>query len=319
VGPTVAASILGLGKRKKDLGDPEAAEQLFRQGLEIERRALGSQAPQLYRDQTTLAEILLDAGKYQAAATLLQQSLEVQQRILGREHPDVVITLNDLGLAVQRLGRFDEAQGLYRQALQIARRQFGPTHWQVAAILGNLGSSLVGLDLPDKIREGIPFYEEALAIRRQNLGDSDPLVAQMYLLLAGAYRALHEADKALPLAKQSLDILVRTEGPNHLHAAYALREIGTDYVYLSRHAEAEPYLRRALDIRRTELPAGNPDVAKAKMSLGDCLTSLGRYAEAEVLMREAESSLSAQFPADDYRVREVRSLWARLKQERSRH
>ncbi len=313
VGPTVAASILGLGKRTKELGDPESAERLFRQGLDVERRALGSRSPRLYRDQTTLADILIDAGKYQDAETLLRQSLAVQQRLLGREHPDVVLTLNDLGLAVQRLGRFVEAEVLYHDALQIARRQFGPTHWQVADILGNLGSTLVGQDQPAKIREGIPYYEEALAIRRQNLGERDPLVAQIYLLLAGAHRALKEPAKALPLARQSLEILQRTEGPDHLHVAYALREIGTDYVYLSRYAEAEPFLRRALDIRRRELPAGNPDVAKAKMSLGDCLTSLGRYDEAEVLLREADVTLSAQFPPDDYRVQEVRSVRGRLK------
>ena len=49
------------------------------------------------------------------------------------------------------------------------------------------------------------------------------------------------------------------------------------------------------------------------MSLGECLTSLGRYAEADVLLREADAGLSAQFPADDYRVREVRSAREVLK------
>ncbi len=313
VGPTVAASILGLARRTKDLGDPEAAERLFRQGLDVERRALGSNAARLYRDQTALADTLIDAGKYRDAEALLRQSLAVQQRLLGREHPDVVLTLNALGLAVQRLGRFVEAEVIYREALRIARRQFGPTHWQVADILSNLGSTLVGQDQPALIREGIHYYEEALAIRRQNLGDRDPLVAQIYLLLAGAHRELHEPAQALPLALRSLDLLERTEGPDHLHSAYALREIGSDYVNLSRQAEAEPYLRRALDIRRRELPAGNPDVAKARMSLGECLTSLGRYAEADVLLREADAGLSAQFPADDYRVREVRSAREVLK------
>ncbi|HEV7508301.1 MAG TPA: serine/threonine-protein kinase [Thermoanaerobaculia bacterium] len=318
VGPTVAASILGLGKRTRELGDPEAAERLFRQGLDVERRALGSQAPQLYRDQTTLADILTDAGKYQAAEALLRQSLTAQQRILGREHPDVVLTLNALGLAVQRLGRFVEAEVIYREALQIARRQFGPKHWQVADILSNLGSTLVGLNVSAKIREGIPYYEEALAIRRQNLGDRDPLVAQIYLLLAGAHRELQEPEKALPLAQQSLDLLERTEGPDHLHVAYALREIGTDYMSLHRCPEAEPYLRRALGIRRRELPAGNPDVAKAEMSLGDCLIDLGRFAEADILLREADATLSAQFAAGDYRVQELRLVRERLKRKRGR-
>ncbi|HSS51485.1 MAG TPA: tetratricopeptide repeat protein, partial [Thermoanaerobaculia bacterium] len=259
-----------------------------------------------------------DAGKYRDAEALLRQSLAVQQRILGREHPDVVLTLNALGLAVQRLGRFVEAEVIYREALQIARRQFGPTHWQVADILSNLGSTLVGQNYPATIRKGIPFYEEALAIRRQNLGDRDPLVAQIYLLLAGAHRELHEADQALPLARQSLDLLERTEGPDHLHVAYALREIGSDYLGLHRNAEAEPYLRRALDIRRRQLPAGNPDVAKAKMSLGDCLIDLGRFAEADVLLREADATLSAQFPAGDYRVHDVRAVRDRLRQKRGR-
>jgi serine/threonine-protein kinase len=318
VGPAVAASILGLGRRKRNLSDLGAAERLYRQGLDVERRALGSQAPQLYRDQEMLAEILTDAGKYQEAETLLRQSLAAQRRILGHEHPDVVLTLNALGLAEQRLARFTEAEVFYREALQIARRQLGPTHWQVADILNNLGSVLVGLNQPAPIQKGIPFYEEALAIRRQNLGERNPLVAEMYLALAEAHRELLEPAKALPLALKSLDILEQTEGPDHLHAAYALREIGRNYADLNRNAEAETYLRRALDIRRRELPAGNPDVAKAKISLGVCLAGLGRYAEGDVLLGEADATLSALFPADDYRVRELHILRERLQQERGR-
>ncbi|HEX4962130.1 MAG TPA: serine/threonine-protein kinase [Thermoanaerobaculia bacterium] len=318
VGITVADSTLGLAKRKKERGDLAAAEQLFRQGLEIERRALGSQDPRLYRDQTTLAEILMDEGEYQKAETLLRQSLAVQQRLLGREHPDAASTLNDLGMAVQKMGRWVEAEVIDRDVLQIARRQFGPTHWRVGFILGNLGSTLVAQeDKPDKIREGIGYYEQALAIRRQNSGgDRGPLVAQIYLLLAEAHRRLHEAEKAIPLALRSLALLEQEEGPDHLHVAYALREVGRDYSSLKRYAEAEPYLRRALEIRKKELPADHPDVAKAKASLGDCLTSLGRFAEADTLLREADATLTAQFSETDYRVKEVRAQRMKLEQAR---
>jgi eukaryotic-like serine/threonine-protein kinase len=316
VGPTVAESVLGLANRKNERGDYAAAERLFRQGLAIERRALGTKDPRLYRDQTTLGEILIDAGKYQAAEALLRQSLAVQQRILGREHPDVATTLNDLGLVVQRLNRYPEAEVIDREVLQIARSQFGPTHWRVGLILGNLGSVLVGQDKPDKIREGIPYYEQALVIRRQNLGDRDPLVAQIYLLLAEAHRQLQEPATALPLARKALSLLEQTEGPGHPHVAYALRELGRDYMYLKRFAEAEPHLRRALDIRRKELAADSPDVANAKATLGECLTSLGRYAEADVLLREADATFSAQFPADDYRIATTRRSLARLERLR---
>ena len=313
-GRTVVESLLGVAKRKGELGDYAAAEHLFRQGLDIERRTLGDRHPQLYHDQTDLGEILFEAGKYQAAEALLRQSLAVQQKILGREHPDVATTLNNLAMVVQRLNRYAEAEVIDREVLQITRSQFGASHWRVAIILGNLGSVLVGQNTPEKIREGIPYYEEALAIRRQNLGDRDPLVAQIYLLLAGAHRQLNEADQALPLARQALALLEQTEGPNHPHVAFALRELGRDYVYLGRYAEAEPQLRRALDIRRKELPADSADVANAKASLGDCLISLGRYVEADLLLREAEATLSTQFPWDDYRLKLVRNSQARLEQ-----
>lgn len=315
-GPTVAESILGLAKRKNERGDYAAAERLFREGLAVERRALGDQDPQVYRDQTDLGEILFEANKYREAEALLRQSLAVQQKILGREHPDVVTTLINLGMTVQRLGRFTEAEVIDREALQIARSQFGPTHWRVGIILGNLGSALVGQEKPDKIREGIPYYQEALAVRRQNLGDRDPLVAQIYLLLAGAHRRLQEADQALPLAQKALALIEQAEGRDHPHVAFALRELGTDYQYLGRCDKAEPYLRRALDIRRKGLAADSPDVANAKTTLGDCLINLGRYAEADILLREADATLSAQFPADDYRVAITRSLRARLERVR---
>ncbi len=316
VGPTVADSLLGVAKRKNDLGDYAAAERLFRQGLDIERRALGDRHPRLYRDQTDLGEILFEAGKYQAAETLLRQSLAVQQKILGREHPDVATTLTDLAMVVQRLNRYAEAEVIDREVLQITRSQFGPTHWRVAIILGNLGSVLVGQHTPEKIREGIPYYEEALAIRRQDLGDRNPLVAQIYLLLAGAHRGLQEAEQALPLARRALSLLEKIEGSDHPHVAFALREIGRDYLLLKRYAEAEPYLRRALDIRRKELAPDHPDLANAKTSLGECLMGLGRYAEADVLLREADATLSAQFPAGDYRVQDLRILRARLEKAR---
>ncbi|HEX3556946.1 MAG TPA: tetratricopeptide repeat protein [Thermoanaerobaculia bacterium] len=315
-GRTVVESLLGVAKRKGERGDYAEAERLFRQGLDVERRTLGDRHPQLYHDQTDLGEILFEAGKYQAAEALLRQSLAGQQKVLGREHPDVATTLNNLAMVVQRRNRYAEAEVIDREVLQITRSQFGPTHWRVAIILGNLGSVLVGQDTPEKIREGIPYYEEALAIRRQNLGDRAPLVAQIHLLLAGAHRQLHEAEKALPLAQQALHLLEQTEGPEHPHVAFALRELGRDYVDLARYDEAEPYLRHALDIRRRELPAGSADVANAKASLGDCLISLGRFTEADALLREADAALSAQFPPDDYRVELVRSLRARLEKAR---
>ena len=70
-------------------------------------------------------------------------------------------------------------------------------------------------------------------------------------------------------------------------------------------AAAEPYLRRALDIRRRALAPEHPDLAKAQLGLGFCLFELGRDQEAKALVREGRAPLAAQPGPPDELVRQA--------------
>ena len=55
-------------------------------------------------------------------------------------------------------------------------------------------------------------------------------------------------------------------------------------VHLGRYVEAEPLLRKALDIRQKRKRPGHWKTAKTESVLGACLTGLGQYEEAETLL-----------------------------------
>lgn len=66
-----------------------------------------------------------------------------------------------------------------------------------------------------------------------------------------------------------------------------LTNLGTLYLETKRHADAEPLLRRALELTETALGARHLDTAASLDALARCCRSLGKRGEAEPLYRRA--------------------------------
>ncbi len=314
-GPVVAETLMVQAQLMRNLGDYEAAESLFRKGLEMERRLLGDGALEVYRHQGLYGEILMDFGRYKDAEALLRETLNAQERLLGRNHPDFNNTANQLGMALHLMARDPEAEALYREVLERVKTQYGPDHWMVGVVAGNLGGAILSQKYPRE--NAIPYFREALEVRRKNLGDDHPEVAAALLLLAGVHRELKEFPEAIRLAEQARAIVLKAEGPDHPHMAYPLREIGRSYFAQKRFVEAEPYLRRSYEIRRRELPPENPELARSKAVLANCLKGLGRYEEAEKLILEANRTMIAQFGPEDPRSKSTGELLAEVRSLRA--
>ncbi|HXU33110.1 MAG TPA: serine/threonine-protein kinase [Thermoanaerobaculia bacterium] len=315
-GLTVVETFFALAHLQQAKGSYAEAESLFREGLAVERKALGDRDPRLYRDQAELGGILLDAGKLKEAEVVLRPCLARQRTILSGAHPDLVTTLDSLAVVLDQQGRHVEAEPLHRELLPLVSAQYGPAHWRVAAAQVNLASNLEGQGKGQG--EAIHLYEQALEIRRRTLGEKDWQVGQVLLLLAQLYRYDKKFPKALGLALEAHAILETGEGPDHPYVAHALREIGRIYLAQGRLADAEPYLRRCLEIRSKKLEARHPDLAKAQISLARCLIGLGRYDEAAPLLREARTTLITVYGADHEVVRAPEELLAEIERARAK-
>jgi serine/threonine protein kinase len=310
VGPAVAESLLHLSEAKLQQGNRGAAERIARQALVVERGAVEKRDPRLLDIQSKVGSVLIQAGKYKEAEALLRSTLIAQRDILGRQHPDVSDTLQSLAYVLHREGSWAAAEGINRDLLQTVRAQFGPSHRLVDEALLNLGTDI---DAQGRPAEALQYYQQALEIRRQNYPHDSSQVAQALLLIASSYRGLKQYPQAVSFSGQALEILEKIHDP---HVDFALREAGRDYMGAGRPAKAEPYLRRAVKIRRETLSRDHPDLATAKFTLADCLVDLGRYEEAAALLREARASLKKQAEANFDRLGQVNDIEGKLQRRR---
>ena len=147
------------------------AEPLYQQALEMRKRLLGEEHPDVAGSLNNLAGLYRSQGRYSEAEPLYQQALEMRKRLLGEEHPSVATSLNDLALLYDSQGRYSEAEPLYQQALEMRKRLLGPEHPDVATSLSNLAELY---NSQGRYAEAEPLYQQALQILEQQLGAEHP-------------------------------------------------------------------------------------------------------------------------------------------------
>jgi tetratricopeptide (TPR) repeat protein len=167
----LANSLGWLGKLYDDQGRYNEAEPLYAQALEMRKRSLGEDHPDVATSLNDLAGLYVSQGCYSEAEPLYVQALEMRKWLLGKNHPDVAQSLNDLaGLYVSQ-GCYNEAEPLYVQALEMRRRLLGEDHPDVASSLNNIA---LLYDNQERYSEAEPLYMQALDIAERQLGVDHP-------------------------------------------------------------------------------------------------------------------------------------------------
>jgi tetratricopeptide (TPR) repeat protein len=90
-------------------------------------------------------------------------------------------------------------------------------------------------------------------------------------------------DRAVVVAKKSLQVAEQAVGANHPSVATSLNNLAVLYRAQGQYAQAEPLLKRALTIREKALGPEYPDVATSLKNLAALYQKTGREQEAEKL------------------------------------
>ncbi|GCA83988.1 regulatory protein AfsR [Microcystis aeruginosa NIES-2522] len=313
----------GLWKFYEGQGLYEQAEPWCKQCLEVTRRRLGEEHPDVAAFLNNLAVLYRSQGKYEEAEPLFLQALELRKQLLGENHPDVahslnhlalsyyyqgkykeaeplflqalelwkrqnhpyvVHTLNNLALLYQSQGKYEEAEPLFLQALELYKRLLGDNHPNVALSLNNLASLY---ESQGKYEEAEPLYLQALRLRKRLLGDNHPDIAQTLNNLAGLYSSQGRYEEAESLYLQALELYKQLLGDNHSNVATLLNNLAGLYLFQGRYEEAEPLFLQALELWKRLLGENNPYVATSLNNLAKLYKSQGRYEEAEPLHLQA--------------------------------
>jgi tetratricopeptide (TPR) repeat protein len=256
----------------------------YKQCLEVAKKRLGEEHPNVALSLNNLALLYYSQGKYSEAEPLYLQALELWQRLLGEEHLDVALSLNNLAALYYSQGKYSETEPLFKQALELRRRLLGEEHPDIALSLNNLAALY---DSQGRYSEAEPLYLKALELTQRLLGEEHPNVALNLNNLAAVYDSQGRYSEAEPLYLKALQLRRRLLGEEHPDVAFSLNSLGFFYNSQERYSEAEPLLKQALELTQRLLGEEHPNVASNLNNLAFLYDSQGRYSEAEPLYLQA--------------------------------
>ncbi|MEH2292544.1 tetratricopeptide repeat protein [Nostoc sp.] len=250
----------------------------YEQCLEVTKKRLGDEHPDVAASLNNLALLYHSQGRYSEAEPLHIQALELRRHLLGNEHLDVAQSLNNLAELYRSQGRYSEAEPLHIQTLELRCQLLGNEHPDVATSVNNLAELYC---CQGRYSEAEPLHIQALALRRQLLGNEHPDVASSLNNLAVLYDSQGRYSEAEPLYIQALALTRKLLGEEHLDVAQSLNNLAVLYDYQSRYSEAEPLHIQALALRRKLLGNEHPSVASSLNNLAGLYRSQGRDSDAE--------------------------------------
>ena len=290
--PEVRATLMDtMGNVYNDLGLYDQAEGLLRESLEIRKRVLGNENPEVATSLHNLAKVLYRKNDYDGAEACYREALAMQRKLLGNEHPDVAETLNFLALVMDEKGDYDGAEALLREALAVRRKLFGNEHLDVAMTLNGLAGVLDDKG-DDAAAEAL--VRDALGKLRKLLGNEHPDVSYTLNILGEVSShegKFAEAEKAF---RESLEIGRKILPPDHIYIFVSLVGLGDALAAQGEALQAETMLREGIEMGRKILPKDASDLAVAESALGGCLTRLRRFDEAEPLLLGSHQILMAK-------------------------
>ena len=216
--------------------DRDAAERLYRRGLDVLTRRLGEDHMRLLHGLNSLAGLLGERGSDEAERHF-RRALAISQSATGGQHPQVATQMRRLAAELARQGRLTEAETLARDALDLATRTLGPRHQAVTA--SHLPLVARVLDQQRRYAEADEIYRLAFT---QAQRPSNTVIGEMHrdyglMLLgrgdqAGAERELRQSLALLEISYRGVD------HPNVHETKRALMDL---YRRTGRPAEAERY------------------------------------------------------------------------------
>lgn len=197
-----------------------------------------------------------------------------------------------IGKTWDTLRHRDVAIPLLRKAVELY-----PTSERTAervSLLIKLGMSLGETYIPEQMREGLVYLEEARAINQES-GEGGDLLYDL-ILISRLYSRLGEHEKAIALAKEAI-AQNREKGEKNAERV-ALGDLGHFYLAMGDSANAIPYLEQAVTVSRQMTELKQDHLGTVILHLADALhhkanqpnKALIHYEEAALIFKSAKNN-----------------------------
>ncbi|CAF1511530.1 unnamed protein product, partial [Adineta steineri] len=111
-----------LGVVHSNQGDYEKAIWYYEKALEILRKILPSNHPDLITSYINIGLVYDNMGEYSKALSYYEQGLEIWKRTLPSNHPYLATLYSNIGNAYHNMGEYSKALSYYKKALDIEQK-----------------------------------------------------------------------------------------------------------------------------------------------------------------------------------------------------
>jgi serine/threonine-protein kinase len=283
--PEIEAQMLDLiGRIRLEIGDYDGARPVLREALDIRRRTLGENHPDVASSLMNNAALIGASERNRSVAVaMLREASIIRERLFGRSDPRTTDAVYELASALHMSGAYGEARPLFDEWLAAVQRQpmpLTPTRADQLATLGSIMQITGRMDVAERLAR------QALQLNRALYGPRHARVASSMDDLGGIMLDDERLAGADTLLHGAVAIMRENYPDGHPDLAYMLRDLG--YYLMDAHAplEADTVWRESAALFRRYQGTGSLGYANSMVYVGRVATLRGRYAESEQTLRD---------------------------------
>ncbi|KAA3664243.1 MAG: hypothetical protein DWQ04_06735 [Chloroflexi bacterium] len=202
----VAESLTNMGLVYQDKGANAQARAYYEQAIAIWESDPQTKAVDLASGLSNLGYFLFTLGNYEEAYLYQQRALNLRQQVLSTNHSDLGLSFNNLGALLYRMGDTPQAIAYLKQALSIWEHVCGSEHPNTGHVLNNIGKLLTDIN---ELDDALPYLSRSMAIRQQLkapvfIAQSFNNMGAWHQKMAQWQQARHNYEQALAIRKEDL-------------------------------------------------------------------------------------------------------------------
>jgi len=237
------------------LGEYQRALEMDEQALEIRKKELPEDHPNLATSYNNVGVSYGDLGDHKTALEYLLKALEIRKKVLPADHPDLATSYNNVGYTYGHLGDHKTALEYQLKALEIRKKVLPEDHPDLASSYNNVGMTYG--DLGDHNTE-LEYQLKALEIRKKVLPEDHPDLASSCNNVGLTHGNLGDHKTALEYLLKALEIRKKVLPEDHPDLAQSYNNVGLTYCDLEDYDKALSHLEKAIAILEKAFPDGHP-------------------------------------------------------------
>jgi eukaryotic-like serine/threonine-protein kinase len=281
----LASSLIHLARVHRTRDDFERARPLVMEALELRRRSLPENHPEIAHAFFELGWLAYGVEKER----LYRQALAILATVPSAADRRMTV-LQALSTNLRRQGRLTEAVAADREALAVAEGSFGPDHHTTGSAMIHLADQVN--DIEEDAASAERLYRRGLELITKHYGEANiRLLHGMNSL--GTLLSSRGDIESETILRRALAISQSATGREHPRVADQMHKLAAALTRLGRLAEAEPLARESLELTIRTMGAGQQVIASSRLPLlAEIYDLQRRHAEADQAYEAAIAKLA---------------------------